>query len=130
MRRSGRDFRAELPQRRDVIQDPERPPVSSDDHIVMMNDQIADRSRRQIHLQRLPVVAVVPRHIHAAFGAGEKQSLALGIFPHRVDGLVLGQSSDDLLPRLSAVVRAIDIRMQVIEPETIHRGIGSCGIEM
>ena len=104
--------------------------MSSNHHIVMMHDEIADRSRRQIHLQRLPMIAVVPRHIHGAFSAGKKQSLAFGVFAHRVDGLVIGQAARDLLPRLAAVVRAIDIRMQIIEPEAVHRGVCSWGIEM
>ncbi len=72
MRRSIRQLRAELAERRDVIQDPKRAPVGSNDNVVMMNDEIADRSRRQIHFQRLPMIAIVPRHIHGAFGAGKE----------------------------------------------------------
>src|SRR5260221_2456144 len=127
---TARNLGAELPQRRDVIEDPKRSAMSSNNNIVAMNDQIADRSRRQIHLQRLPMIAVVPGHIHGAFGAGKQQSLALYIFAHRVDGLVFGQAADDFLPRLSAIVRAVDIRMQVIEPEAVHRRVGSWSIEM
>src|SRR5271156_6446725 len=115
MRLSIRHFRVELPQRRDVIQDPERTAVSSDNNVVMMNDEVADRRCRQIHSQRLPMIAVVPRDIDAAFGAGKEKSLALGISAYGVDGLVVGQAADNLLPRLSTIVRAVDIRMQVVE---------------
>src|SRR6266446_7134732 len=104
--------------------------MSSNDNIVMMNYEVADRSRRQIHLQRLPMVAIVPGHIHSAFGSGKQQSLALNIFSHRVDWLIVGQAAYDFLPRFAAVVSAVDIRMQVIEPEAVHRRVGSCGIEM
>ena len=76
------------------------------------------------------MVAVVPGNIHGAFGAGEEQALAFGIFADGVDGLVLGQAADNLLPRFPAVVRAIDIRMQVVEPKAVDRGIGSWGIEV
>src|SRR5580658_10296605 len=113
MRGSRRHAKAELTQRGDVIQDPKRPAVGSDDYIVFVNYQVADRRGRKIQLERLPMIAIVPRDIDAAFGSGKKQSLAHGIFAHGVDGLVLRQAGDDLLPRLSAVVRTIDIRMQV-----------------
>src|SRR5260221_13975322 len=92
---TARNLGAELPQRRDVIQDPKRSAMSSNNNIVAMNDKIADRSRRQIHLQRLPMITVVPGNIHGALGASKKQSLAFYIFAHRVDGLVIGQAAED-----------------------------------
>ncbi len=103
--------------------------MSSYYNVVVMNDQIADRSGRKVHLQRLPMVAVVPGDVDAAFGSGEKQALALGIFADRVDGFV-GQSGYDLLPTLAAIVCAIDIRMEVVEAEAVHGSIDGCGVEV
>ena len=76
------------------------------------------------------MIAVVPRHVHGAFGSGKKKSLAFRIFANRVDGLIVRQSASDLLPRLAAIVRAIDIRTQVVETESIHRCICSRSVEM
>src|ERR1017187_2180090 len=102
----------------------------SDDYIVMMDHQVADRSRRQIHFQRLPMVAIVPRHIHGTFHASKEQSLAFRIFSHRVDRLILGQAAYDFLPSPPAVMRAIDIGTEVVKPKAVHRRVGSGGIEM
>jgi len=67
-----RDFILDLPQRGDVIEDPEASAVCRDDQIVSMHRQITHRGRRQIQSERLPVIAVVERDKHRAFGAGEQ----------------------------------------------------------
>ncbi len=46
---------AGLAQGAHVVQHPERASVRCDNQIVVVNDQIVDRSRREIKLQRLPV---------------------------------------------------------------------------
>ena len=63
----------ELPQRRDVIQYPKRPTMSSDDHIVMMNDQIADRRGGHVETQGQPIVAVIQREVDGALGAANQE---------------------------------------------------------
>jgi hypothetical protein len=92
------------------------------------------RSRMEVGgrfmLQRLPMVAVVPRDVDAALGSGEEQAFARGIFADGVDGFVVGQAGDDLLPGLAAVVGAVDIRMQVVEAEAVDGSVGGCLIEM
>src|SRR5262249_43507342 len=86
------DARVDLTKRRDVIKDPERPPVGADNKILLMNHQIANRGCRQIQAERLPVVPVVEREVDCPFGAGEQQSFKLGIFANRVYRLVVGDS--------------------------------------
>jgi hypothetical protein len=48
-----------LPQRRGVIENPECAPVGRGHEVVSVNDQVVDRNRGKIQLQRLPVVAIV-----------------------------------------------------------------------
>ena len=42
---------AELPQRREVVKNPEGTAVGCDHQIVVLHDQVVDRRRRQIQLQ-------------------------------------------------------------------------------
>ena len=104
--------------------------MRADDDIVSVDHQIAHGSRGQVKLQRLPGVAVVERDVDGAFGAGEKQPLAQGIFAHHVDGRVIRNASRDFLPGLPAIVSAIDVGVQIVKAETIHRGVHGVGIEM
>ena len=52
--------------------------------IVVFDHQIADRGRGHVQPQRLPVVAIVERHVDVAFSAGKEQSLASRILAHDV----------------------------------------------
>src|SRR6185437_15261850 len=80
--------------------------------------------------QRLPVIAVVEGDIDGGFGSGVEQTLANGVFAHRVDWSIVGKSGIDLLPRLSTVVGTVDVRVQIVEPETIHCRIDRLVIEV
>ena len=75
--------RVDLAQRRDVVEDPEAAAVRADDQVVVLDDEVADRRRRHVQPQRLPVVAVVERDVDLRLGAGEQQALALRILAHR-----------------------------------------------
>ena len=113
----------DLPQRRDVVEDPDAAPVRADDQVVVLDDEIAHRRRRHVQPQRLPVVAIVERHVDLRLGSGEEQPLALRILAHDADRRAAGNAVDDLLPRLAAVVRAVDVRVHVVEPQRVHRRI-------
>ena len=63
----------DLPQRRDVVENPESAPVRRDEQVVTMNGDVADGSNRQIQLQRLPVIAIVEGNIDAQLRPGKKQ---------------------------------------------------------
>jgi hypothetical protein len=110
----------------DVVEDPEGPAVGSDDEIVTMNHEIADGADGQVILQRAPSGAIVEGNEDADFGAGEKQAFAHGIFAYGVDIGIFWQACDGLLPRLAVIVRAIDIRMKVVNLMAVDCCI-SCG---
>ena len=54
---------------------------------------------------------------------GEEQTSPLRILAHDVDDRAAGDAVGDLRPRLAAVVRAIDVRPEVVEPHRVHRGV-------
>ena len=120
----------DLPKRRDGVENPEAAPVRRDRDVVVLDDQIAHRRRRKIQPQRLPVFAVVEGRVHAAFGGGVQQSLFLRIFADRVRVLVRRDSAGDRRPGLAAVVRPIDVRTQVVEPQRVDRRIRGERVEM
>src|SRR5467141_3079378 len=125
-----RDVGVQLPQRRDIIQNPERAAVRGDNKIVAMNREIAHRSVRQIQLQRLPIVSIVEGNVHGAFRSGEEQTLARRIFAHYVAGAAIGNIFCDFRPRLAEIARAVNMRAQIVEPERIDRRVRRACIEV
>ena len=105
----------ELAQRSDVVEDPESASVRRYDEIVILNDEIAHRGRRQIQPQRLPVCAVIERDIHALFRSREKQPFALGIFADGVHRLAGRDFVHNFCPRFAAVLRSKNVRLQIVE---------------
>src|SRR5258708_25123044 len=104
--------------------------VRGRNQIVILNDEIADRGTRHVQPQRLPVVAVVERNVDLTFGAGEEESLALGVLANGIDGSAVGDAVDDLGPGLAAIARAEDMGPHVVEAERIDGGICGAGIEV
>ena len=121
----------QLPQRRDVVEDPERPAVRADHEVVVLDDEVADRGRRHVQPQRLPALAVVearrrrPRSVPAKSRPAPHRVLA-----HGVDEPPSGRPRDDLRPGLAAVARAVDVRPQVVEAEGVDRRVGGAGVEV
>ena len=105
----------ELTERRDVVEHPERTPVRGDDQVVVPLVEITDRGHRQVELQRLPVVAVVERDVDAELGAGEEQPRADLVLANRVHVGAVRDPAVDLLPAPAAVLRAVDVRVEVVE---------------
>ncbi len=97
--------------------------MGAQDEIVVFDDQIAHGCDRHVQAQRLPVVPVVYREVHGPLGAGKEQPLPLRILLHRVDGLTRRDAGDDLRPRLPAVARPVDVRVQVVEAERVDRRV-------
>ena len=120
---------ADLPERRDVVENPDAAAVRADDEVVVFDDEIADRGRRHVQPQRLPVVPIVERHVDLRLRAGEEQSLALRILAHHADRRAARDAVDDFLPRLAAVMRAVDVRVHVVEPQRVHCRVGRQRIE-
>ncbi len=119
----------DLPQRRDVVENPDAAPVRADDEVVVFDDEIADRGRGHVQSQRLPVVAVVERHVDLRFGSGEEQALPLRILADDADGRAARNAGDDLLPRLAAVVGPVDVRVHVVDPQRVDSRVRRQRIE-
>ncbi len=103
-----------LPQRADVIKDPEGAAVSRDDQIVVLDDQVVDRRHRQVQLQRLPLAAVVERDVDALLGSGEEQSRALGIDADGMNIVIRGNAVHQLGPGLAEVGGLEDVGGEVV----------------
>ena len=84
--------RRDLTQRRDVIHDPERPPHRRRDEVAVVDLEVGDRRRGQVLLQRLPVLALIERDVHALERAGVQQPLLFGILAHDVHRLIGGNA--------------------------------------
>ena len=87
----------------DVVEDPETAPMSGDDEISVLDDEVVDRRHRQIQLHGLPLRTVIERNVHALFGAGEEKVRTSRIDAHGVDVVVGGNASDELRPSFSEV---------------------------
>ena len=128
--RGRRGRRSPLAQRRHAIEDPESASMRGDRDIVVLHDQIADRNRRHVHSQRVPVIAVIEREPHLVFRSGIEQSATLRVLTHHVDGRVGRNAIDDFRPGLPAVARAVDVWPQIVEPEGVDGSIGRARIRV
>ena len=81
-----------LPERRDVVQDPESAAVGGDHHVVSVHVDVAHRGHREVELEGLPGVAAVERDVHALLGAGVKEAGANGVLAQRVDEAAAGNA--------------------------------------
>src|SRR4029079_3707606 len=75
----GLDLAVPSAQRREVIEDTERAPLSGDDEIAVLDREVRDGRRGQVALEALPLRAAVEREEEAVLGAGEEHAP-----PHRV----------------------------------------------
>ena len=98
--------------------------------IVSVYHQIPHRSCRQIQLQRLPRIAIIERNVDGVFRPREKQSLPQRIFAHGIHRRIIGQSVGNFLPGPAAIVRAVDVSVQIVEPQTVDRRVRRIRIEM
>src|ERR671923_141463 len=73
------DLPSELPKRREVIEDPEPPPVGGCDKIPFLHGEVVDRHRRKVELELLPAAAIVGRHPHPTLRSGVEQPARNGI---------------------------------------------------
>ena len=103
--------------------------MRADHEVVFVHHEIADRRRGHVEPQGLPVVAIVEADEDGELGGGVEQALAHGIFADGVDGPI-GQAADGLLPGLAAIVRAVDVRLEVVEAKAVDGGIDGVVIEV
>ncbi len=122
--------RGVLPQRTDVIENPERAAVGRDDQILIVESEIAHRRVRQIQLQRTPVIAVVQGKPYGLLGTRIQQPAAHRILAHRVGRGVLGQAGGNELPAPPSIPGPVNVRLEIIDTKAAHRSEGDLGIEM
>ena len=121
-------LRVELTERRQIVQHPERTPVRRDHEIVIFNDKIMNRCYRQIHLEWLPMGAIIERNKNAELGSGVKQTFALGIFTHGVHIRAIGYSICNCAPVFSQVGCFENVRFEVVEFMSLHRHINTVAV--
>ena len=129
--RSGRGLcSCGLPQRRHVIEDPEPTTVRAGDEIgaetcaVVLDLQVAHGDRWHIESERLPVIAVVERHPHLRIGRRVEQSSLTRIFADGVRHCARRDAVVDLGPGLAAIVRAPEMRVEIVDPHGVGGGVG------
>src|SRR5260370_2183626 len=124
----GSDLRVDLAQRRNVIQNPKGAAVRGDHQIVVMHDEVADRSSGHIEPQRLPGIAIIERDVHAHFRAGIEQAFAYRIFADAIEEAAFGNAGGGALPGFAEVTRTVEIWFQVFEAVTVDRGVRGCPV--
>jgi len=115
VRLSARHVVAQLAQRRHVIQYPERSPMSGDHEVIIVDHQVTHGTVGQVQLQGLPLVTIVKRNKDAGFRARIEQALSHRVLTHGVDEAPFRNALDDFRPRLAAVARALDMRLEVFQ---------------
>src|SRR5229473_2510937 len=126
----GSDLRVDLAQRRNVIQDPKGAAVRGDHQIVVMHDEVADRSSGHIEPQRLPGIAIIEGDVDAQFRAGIEQAFAYRIFADAIEEAAFGNAGGGALPGFAEVTRTVEIWFQVFEAVTVDRGVRGGSVEM
>ena len=107
------------PQRRQVVEDPERAPLRGDDEVAVLDRKVRDRRDRQVALERLPARAVVEGDVEPGLRAGVEQTSTDRILPHDAREGLVGDAGDDLRPRLAEVGRLVEVRTEVVQ--LVHR---------
>ncbi len=97
---------------------------------VVLDLDVAHRDCRHVEPQRLPVIAIVERHEHAALSAREQEPATMRLLLHRLHVNALRQSPCDLGPCFTGVERAIDVRLVVGELVPLDRRVGFVHIEV
>ena len=105
------DLRRDLPEHRVLIEDPDAAAVGADNEIVVVNRDIAERRRRQVEPQRLPVIAVVERDIDASSRCRRRAALAF---------FVSARTTRAKLPLGSSVGRPSTIFVQVFPKSCVR----------
>ena len=121
--------RTDLPQRCDVIENPEASSVCTHYDVIVLDHQITDRRSGHIQTQRLPVFPIVKRYIHGAFRTCIQQALANRIFPNGIDRIIR-QALHNFFPCFSTVMCFVNMRFHVIEPDPVNGSISCVHIKM
>ena len=94
-----------------------------DRHVARFHPDVVYRRIRQTVLQRLPVVAVVERHVEAVLRAGVEQAAARRILAYHVGVIVGRNAGDDLRPGAAEVVGPEQVRGKVLQQRLLDRHV-------
>ena len=100
--------RRHLPERREVVDDVERPAVRGDHQVVVLDDRSCTGTGGRLSRSDCQLRAVVERHPHAALGARVEQSRPRRILADRARELLGRDAVDDLRPRRAVVGRLVE----------------------
>ena len=126
---------SQLPQRSDVVRDPNAPTVRAGDQVgvAWMDDQVVDGDGRELVHEPVPAVAAVDGDETAEFGSNEKQVLVLRILNDRMDrvaGVLAGDVARDIRPGSPEIHRLEYIRGRVVHPVSIEGDVGRAFVKM
>ena len=125
-----RDFFGGLAERGYVVEDEVSAAVGCGDEVVVFDFEVADGAGGHVEAEGLPVVAVVEGDVDLGFGAGVEEAFAFGIFADGAGGGTVGNAVVDLLPGLTAVVGAEEMRAHVVEAQSVDSGVVGEGVEV
>ncbi len=87
-------------QRREVIENPERPPMRCHDHVRALDDQVMDRHDGQIAARPLPVAAIIEGDVQPRLRARVEQPPAMRVFTDHAREIARRDALGDARPRL------------------------------
>src|SRR6266852_5056577 len=95
--------RTQLAERRHIIKNPEGTSVRCGDKVVLLHSKVMNRHDRHVQAQRLPVIAVVERNVHAFFRSSVQETFAHRVFAHSTDIVDIADAADHLLRSLPEI---------------------------
>ena len=124
------DRGAERPDRRQVVEDPERAAVGAQHEVVSLDDQVVNRDGRQVELERLPALAVIGREDHAPLGSRVEHALSSsGLRERRGAGRPGAASRREQRPGLAVVARPVEVGMHIVEHVGVDDEVGRRRVE-
>ena len=114
----------QLPKRIEVIQNPERPPVSRHYQIIILDHKVVDWRNRQVELERPPVRSTVERDEYARLRSCIEQGLLRGIFTHGMNVSSVRDAVGEHGPTFAEIGRLVDVWLEIVELVAIERNVG------
>lgn len=118
------DRRVPIPQRRHVVDNPERAARGGDRQAVAVRREIGHRDGRELAAQRLPALAGVARDHEPLLGAEVEQVRALGVLAQDDQVGVRRQRAGERRPGLAVVGGLVEVRPNVVEAVGVDHHIG------
>ena len=76
-------------ERSQVVEDPERPPVSGYNEVGVLHDKVVNWDTGQIQIEGLPVTPVIETDVDTGLSAGVEESFFGGVFSNNAGEIVL-----------------------------------------